>query len=116
MAEWGRKEYAKAWPSRRPVWTVAALLDDAGVRRDADGGGGSVLEGLPEERSACADFGAGGVEVHAARRNDGAKDRDGKEGSVFLKDDQVEPVTGPDEQQGWRLTEAGAKLCILRLQ
>ena len=26
MAEWGRKEYSKAWPSRTPVWTWAAIF------------------------------------------------------------------------------------------
>jgi hypothetical protein len=26
MAEWGRKEYAKAWPSRTPVWTWTAFF------------------------------------------------------------------------------------------
>jgi hypothetical protein len=26
MAEWGRKEYKKAWPSRRPVWTLGAFF------------------------------------------------------------------------------------------
>jgi hypothetical protein len=26
MAEWGRKEYAKKWPSRTPVWTWTAVL------------------------------------------------------------------------------------------
>jgi hypothetical protein len=26
MAEWGRKQYTKAWPSRTPVWTVTAFL------------------------------------------------------------------------------------------
>ena len=26
MAEWGRKEYAKKWPSRTPVWMVTAIL------------------------------------------------------------------------------------------
>ena len=26
MAEWGRKEYSKAWPSRTPVWTWMAIL------------------------------------------------------------------------------------------
>jgi hypothetical protein len=26
MADWGRKEYAKAWPSRRPVWTLTAIF------------------------------------------------------------------------------------------
>ena len=26
MAEWGRKEYAKKWPSRRPVWTLGAFV------------------------------------------------------------------------------------------
>ena len=26
MAEWGRKAYSKAWPSRTPVWTWAAIF------------------------------------------------------------------------------------------
>jgi hypothetical protein len=26
MAEWGRKEYSKKWPSRTPVWTWTAVL------------------------------------------------------------------------------------------
>ncbi len=26
MAEWGRKEYSKAWPSRRPVWAYGAFF------------------------------------------------------------------------------------------
>ena len=26
MAEWGRKEYSKAWPSRTPIWTWTAIL------------------------------------------------------------------------------------------
>ncbi len=26
MAEWGRKEYCKKWPSRTPVWTWTAIL------------------------------------------------------------------------------------------
>jgi hypothetical protein len=26
MAEWGRKEYSKKWPSRRPVWTWGAIF------------------------------------------------------------------------------------------
>ena len=26
MAEWGRKEYSKKWPSRTPVWTWTAIL------------------------------------------------------------------------------------------
>ena len=36
--------------------------------------------------------------------------------SLFLKDDQVETVTGPDGREGWRLTKTGAKLGIARLQ
>jgi hypothetical protein len=33
MAEWGRKEYAKKWPSRTPVWTVTAILICMAVKR-----------------------------------------------------------------------------------
>ena len=29
---------------------------------------------------------------------------------LILKDDQIETVTDPDGRQGWRLTEARAKL------
>ena len=70
MAEWGRKEYSKAWPSRTPVWTWTAFCftlpvlrrdADAGVRAELDGGGAAVPVGLPEERSAGQSVGDGAV-------------------------------------------------------
>ena len=75
MAEWGRKEYSKKWPSRTPVWTWTAIFADVRVlRRDADarvraeldGGGAAVPVGLPEERSAGQGIGDGGEQVHVA--------------------------------------------------
>ena len=60
MPEWGRKQYSKAWPSRRPVWGSGRssrrrwrwpVCDDP-VPAELDGGRGSVLEGLPEARRA----------------------------------------------------------------
>src|SRR5580698_2994111 len=123
MAEWGRKEYAKAWPSRRPVWTWAALF-----------GATVVFAGMMTvqyERSWTAaqglywkDYLKSGARGQTSARSvskytllEGmAEGRDGKEQGLFLKDDQIEPVTGPDGQQGWRLTEAGTKLGISRLQ
>ncbi len=33
MAEWGRKEYTKPWPSRTHVWTLGAVLLSCAVLR-----------------------------------------------------------------------------------
>ena len=58
---------------------------DAPIRGELDGGGTSVLDGLPEERSAGQGVGNGGEQVHAAGGSgrqepaacDGRRDRAG---------------------------------------
>ena len=124
MAEWGRKEYAKAWPSRRPVWTMAAvfatMLVFAGLLTVQYERSWTAAQGLYWK-----DYLKSGTRAQVSARSSNrytllegmmAKGRDGKEQGLFLKDDQVETVTGPDGQQGWRLTEAGTRLGIARLQ
>jgi len=47
MAEWGRKEYSKAWPSRRPVWTWGAFFLSWRVALDK-------VEGVVKAKITCA--------------------------------------------------------------
>ena len=79
MAEWGRKQYAKPWPSRAHVWTWGAFFLSclffvfmvvAGRAGELDGGGAAVPVGLSEERRAVEASGSEG-EVHAAGRHHG---------------------------------------------
>lgn len=119
MAEWGRKEYRKPWPSRRPVWTLGAIFAAT-----------VVLAGLltvQYERSWTAAEGLywkdylksgarGQTSARSVSRYTLLEGMTAKNQGLFLKDDQVETVTDPDGRQGWRLTEAGAKLGIARLQ
>lgn len=119
MAEWGRKEYAKAWPSRRPVWTMAAVFATM-----------LVFDGLltvQYERSWTAAQGLywkdylesgtrGQVSARSVNRYTLLEGMTAKGQGLFLKKDQVEAVTDADGQQGWRLTEAGTKLGIAGLQ
>ena len=75
MAEWGRKQYAKPWPSRAHVWTWGAFflsclffvfmvwLDG---RTELDGRGAAIPVGLSQERRAGEGRAEDAVEVHAA--------------------------------------------------
>ena len=119
MAEWGRKQYTKAWPSRRPVWTLGAIFAATVVF--------AGLLTLQYERSWTAADGLywkdylksgarGQTSARSVSRYTLLEGMTAKNQGLFLKDDQVETVTGPDGREGWRLTEAGAKLGIARLQ
>ena len=88
---------------------VRRLADDS-VRAKLDSSGRSVLEGLPEERY------RGMVPTRSSNRYTLLEGMTAKGQGLFLKGDQVETVTDPDGRQGWRLTEAGAKLGMVRLQ
>ena len=117
MPEWGRKEYKKAWPSRRPVWGIGAFL--AAVMFFA------AMLALAYQRSWTAadglywkDYLKSGARGQTSARSVSKytllEGMTAKNQGLFLKDDQIETVTGPDGQQGWRLTEAGTKLGIAR--
>jgi Type IV secretion-system coupling protein DNA-binding domain len=118
MAEWGRKEYSKKWPSRRPVWTWMAIF----------------LTGVFFFGVFCLDYWHGWTAAERLYLTDYLKSGvRGKtsptatakytllEGVVgkserLLIDDEIEPVTGPDGRRGYRLTDEGVKDGIARLQ
>lgn len=119
MADWGRKEYAKAWPSRRPVWTLSVLFGSVLVC--------AGLLAIQFERSWTAAEGLywkdylksgtrGLVSERSANRYTLLEGTTAKGQGLFLKDDQVETVMDADGRQGWLLTETGAKLGMVHLR
>jgi hypothetical protein len=118
MAEWGRKEYSKKWPSRRPVWTWMAIF----------------LTGVFFFGVFCLDYWHGWTAAERLYLTDYLKSGvRGKtsptatakytllegvvgKGERLLIDEEIEPVTGPDGRRGYRLTDEGVKDGIARLQ
>ena len=119
MAEWGRKQYTKAWPSRRPVWTLgaifAATLALAGLLTVQYERSWTAAESL-YWKDYLKSGARGQTSARSVSKYTLLEGMTAKNQGLFLKDDQVETVTGPDGREGWRLTEAGAKLGIARLQ
>jgi hypothetical protein len=118
MAEWGRKEYSKAWPSRTPVWTWAAILLSfvffAGVLTVKYMNGWTAAQ-----RLYLTDYlksGARGQASPTASAKYTLLEGVVGKGQRLLIDDEIEPVTGPDGKQGWRLTDEGVKDGIARLE
>jgi hypothetical protein len=119
MADWGRKEYAKVWPSRRPVWTLAAIfgavLIFAGLLAVQYERSWSAAQGLYWK-----DYLKSGTRGQVSARSSGKytllEGMTAKGQGLLLRGDQIEAVTGADGQPGWRLTERGAALGIARLQ
>ncbi len=119
MAEWGRKEYTKPWPSRTRVWTWTAIflagvffsgVSDAGVRAGLDGGRAAVpadylKSGSRGKASATATGKYTLLEGVAAKGQ-----------QRLMIDDEIEPMTGPDGRLGYRLTDEGVKDGIARLE
>ncbi|WP_433971867.1 type IV secretion system DNA-binding domain-containing protein [Tunturiibacter lichenicola] len=118
MAEWGRKEYSKAWPSQTPVWTWAAILL-TGVFL-----AGALTMQYRERWTAAqklylTDY------LRSGTLGRGSPTATGKytlleavvgKGQRLLIDDEIEPVTGPDGRHGYQLTDEGVSDGILRLQ
>jgi Type IV secretion-system coupling protein DNA-binding domain len=118
MAEWGRKEYSKKWPSRRPVWTWMAIF----------------LTGIFFFGVFCLDYWHGWTAAERLYLTDYLKSGvRGKaspsatakytlleavvgKGQRLVIDNEIEPVTGPDGRRGYRLTDEGVKDGIARLQ
>jgi Type IV secretion-system coupling protein DNA-binding domain len=118
MAEWGRKEYSKKWPSRRPVWTWMAIF----------------LTGIFFFGVFCLDYWHGWTAAERLYLTDYLKSGvRGKtsptatakytllegvvgKGERLLIDEEIEPVTGPDGRRGYRLTDEGVKDGIARLE
>ena len=118
MAEWGRKEYSKAWPSRTPVWTWTALflsvLFFAGML---------TLEyeqtWTAAERLYLSDYlksGARGkASATAASKYTLLEALVGKGQQRLVMGDEIEAVPELDGRSGYRLTEEGVKDGITRL-
>jgi Type IV secretion-system coupling protein DNA-binding domain len=119
MAEWGRKEYKKPWPSRWPVWTLGAFF----------------LSGLfffgvfcldywhgwtAAERLYLFDYLSSGVKGKASARATGKytllEGVDAKGQEQLILGDEIEPTTGPDGKLAYRLTDEGIKDGLVRLQ
>ena len=117
MAEWGRKEYAKAWPSRTPVWTWGAVLLSlvffAGMLT------------LQYERSWTAaerlyltDYlksGARGQASATAASKYTLLEAVTPKGQRLVIGDEIEAVPEVDGRPGYRLTEEGVQDGITRL-
>src|SRR5215472_290671 len=118
MAEWGRKQYTKPWPSRVHVWTWAAVLVTplffAGML---------TLEyersWTEAERLYLTDYvksGARGkVSAVASSRYTLLEGVVGK-GQRLVLDDEIERVGGPDGRPRYRLTDEGVRDGIVRLE
>ena len=118
MAEWGRKEYSKAWPSRTHVWTWTAIF----------------LTGIFFFGVFCLDYWHGWTAAERLYLTDYLKSGvRGKaspsatakytlleavvgKGQRLVIDNEIEPVTGPDGRRGYRLTDEGVRDGIARLE
>jgi hypothetical protein len=118
MAEWGRKEYSKAWPSRTPVWTwmaiVGSLLFFAGML---------TLEyersWTAAERLYLTDYlksGARGKASATAASKYTLLEAVVGKGQRFVIDDEIEAVPELNGRPGYRLTDEGVKDGITRLE
>jgi hypothetical protein len=118
MAEWGRKEYSKRWPSQTPVWTISVL-----ILTGVFFAGALALDYLygwiASERLYLADYLKSGLRGKASSKAvskytllEGVVGK----GRRFLIDDEIEPVTGPDGRRGYRLTEEGVRQGVARLE
>jgi hypothetical protein len=117
MAEWGRKEYSKAWPSRTPVWTVMAFLLTP-----------LFLAGLltwqyerswtEAERLYLTDYLKSGTRgqasASASSKYTMLEAVVGKSQRLVI-DDEIERVSSVDGRPGYRLTDEGVKDGIARL-
>jgi hypothetical protein len=118
MAEWGRKKYRKEWPSRTPAWTWAAILLScvffAGVLTVKYMTGWTTAQ-----RLYLTDYLKSGARSQASPTTSAKytllEGVVGK-GQRLLIDNEIEPVTGPDGKQGWRLTDEGVRDGIARLE
>jgi type IV secretory pathway TraG/TraD family ATPase VirD4 len=117
MAEWGRKEYLKAWPSRTPVWTWTAIFLSVFFMA-----GMLTLEyeqsWTAAERLYLSDYLKSGARGKASATSTGKytllEAVVGK-GQRLVMGDEIEAVPELDGRPGYRLTDEGVKDGISRL-
>ena len=119
MAEWGRKQYAKPWPSRAHVWTWGAFFLSCLFFVFMVWWDGRV-NWTAAERLYLSDYLRSG-----ARGKAGAKMQskytllqgfNAKGQMLLVVDDEVEAVKGRDGRYGYVLTDDGSKDGLVRLQ
>ena len=117
MAEWGRKEYSKKWPSRTPVWTWTAILLSlvffaAMLTLEYE------QSWTVAERLYLSDYlksGAlGKVSATSASKYKLLEAVIGK-GQRLVMADEIEQIPSLDGRPGYRLTEQGVRDGIVRL-
>ena len=117
MAEWGRKEYSKAWPSRTPVWTWTAiflsLLFLAGMLTLEYEGSWTAAERL--YLSDYLKSGARGKASATASSKYTLLEAVVGKGQRLVMGDEIEAVPELDGRPGYRLTDEGVKDGISRL-
>jgi hypothetical protein len=100
MAEWGRKEYSKAWPSRTPVWTWTAILLTFQYERSW----------TAAERLYLTDYmksGARGKASATAASKYTLLEAVVGKGQRLVIGDEIEEVPAMDGRPGYRLTNEG---------
>ena len=118
MAEWGRKEYSKPWPSRMRVWTLGAFLLTfvffaVALTLEYD------WSWTAAERLYLADYlksGLLGGPSATAESRYTLLEAVTSKGQRLVMDNEIEPAIAADGRHGYRLTEEGAKDGITRLK
>jgi len=118
MAEWGRKQYAKPWPSRTHVWTWGAFILSCLFFVFAVWQDGRV-NWTAAERLYLSDY----LRSGAREKLPGASGRytllegvTAKGGRLFVTGYEIEAVKGQDGRYGYVLTDQGIKDGLVRLQ
>ena len=118
MAEWGRKQYAKPWPSRTHVWTWGAFILSCLFFVFAVWQDGRV-NWTAAERLYLSDY----LRSGAREKLPGSSGRytllegvTAKGGRLFVTGDEIEAVKGQDGRYGYALTDQGIKDGLVRLQ
>jgi Type IV secretion-system coupling protein DNA-binding domain len=118
MAEWGRKQYAKPWPSRTHVWTWGAFILSCLFFVFAVWQDGRV-NWTAAERLYLSDY----LRSGAREKLPGASGRytllegvTAKGGRLFVTGDEIEAVKGQDGRYGYVLTDQGIRDGLVRLQ
>ncbi len=118
MSEWGRKQYAKPWPSRAHVWTwgaffLSCLFFVFAVWMDG------VKNWTAAERLYLSDYlksGARSKLPAAKARYSLLEGVTAKGAQVLVTGDEIEAVKGQDGRWGYVLTDEGTRAGLVRLQ
>lgn len=119
MAEWGRKEYTKPWPSRTRVWTLGAVVLTVVFFVFAvwfDG----YENWTAAQRLYLSDYLKSGARAKAGAKMQSRYELlqgfDAKGRMRIVVDEEVKPIQGADGRYGYVLTDEGVKDGLARVQ